>query len=94
MTAMFFAIAGFSIRSVIAGIILVVSTAMFWLIETRLQRPRRSFYRLALGSALLLIFFLYVSWHGERLLAGVTWLGVTAIALFMTVHYERSEGLN
>jgi hypothetical protein len=35
-----------------------------------------------------------VSWHGERLLAGVTWLGVTAIALFMTVHYERSEGLN
>ncbi|WP_213500870.1 hypothetical protein [Novosphingobium decolorationis] len=91
---MFFMIAGFSIRSAIAGAILIFTSALFWLVETRLQRPRRSYCRLALGSALLLIFLVYVSWHGEKLLAGLTWLGMTVIALFITASYERQEGLS
>ncbi|PNU02169.1 hypothetical protein A8V01_09845 [Novosphingobium guangzhouense] len=89
---MFFAMAGFSTQSVIGGIVLLLVATTFWLIEARLQRPKRTLGHLALGSTILLSCLVYISWKGEFFLAFLTWLGVTALALFVAISYERTAG--
>jgi hypothetical protein len=37
---------------------------------------------------------MHAAWQGELLLSGITWFGVTALALFVTFFYEREEGIN
>jgi len=74
----------------ITGFIFLGFAGAFHLIMKRSQRPRRSFYQLALASTLLLVFLMHASWHGELLLAVITWLVVTGLALMVIVNLERA----
>lgn len=89
--ALYIAFAGYSLQSLIEGFTLLGFVAAFCLIEAKTKRPRRSFYRVALASTWLLLVLVRASWQGEWVLAGVTWAGVTVLALIVAFHYQRTE---
>jgi formate/nitrite transporter FocA (FNT family) len=90
---MFFIFSGFSRHSIASALVLIIAAVALWAIEVCTRRPRRSFYRLALASSLLLIFLIDASWQGRWMLALVTWAGISVLALVWTAHYERTEPL-
>lgn len=95
LAVMFFATVGLSFRSVIDAAVLCAFGVGLWLNETRTKRPMRSFIRLALLSALLLLFLIVevASWGGAVTMSAIMWFGVTALGAIWTVHYERTEPL-
>jgi hypothetical protein len=90
---MFFAMAGFSRSSLVEAAILGTFWIGFWLNETRVRRPLRSFLRLALGSVLLFLFLVVDGARsaGDIAIAMAFWLGVTGLAVIWTAYYERTE---
>ena len=89
MTVAFFAVSGLSTRSISSVLIVLFIGALGWAVETRTVRPARSYFRLLLASAMLLLIFLSVAeaWA----LATVTWLFMTGLGLVWTIYYERIE---
>jgi hypothetical protein len=92
---MFFATAGLSLRSVTSAIVLFAFGVAGWLVETRTVRPRRSFFRLSLGSALLFLFLVIDVglWGGNAVLGAITWFVIAVLGLVWTIYYERTEPL-
>ena len=93
LALMFFATVGLSFRSLVDAGVLCAFCIGFWLNETRVLRPARSFCRLTLGSALLFLFLVIEvgSWGGDFTMGAVMWLGVTVLGAIWTIHYERSD---
>lgn len=89
MAVVFFSIAGLSTESVTSAFISLVIGALGWLVETRTVRPARSYFRLLLISAALLLLLVMIAelW----VLAAVTWLVMTVLGLVWTIYYERIE---
>ncbi|HEX7853191.1 MAG TPA: hypothetical protein VF503_05795 [Sphingobium sp.] len=90
---------GWSPHEILAAILSAgLMAALFLLlhlIETRSQRPRRSYYRWALVSALLfgLLVIGVAAWGGAIVLGCITWVVMSGLGLFWTIHYERTEPL-
>ncbi|WP_189619442.1 hypothetical protein [Novosphingobium colocasiae] len=91
LCVMFFAVAGYSIRSLAQAFVVVAVVAAFALIELKTDRPRRSFYRLAAASGVLLFLFLSFSGQNTQALAVLSWLGIAVLGSIVTVHYERTD---
>ena len=83
---------GFSLWSLIDGVgALTVSGAAY--VVTQQRRPLRSYLWLLLGSLLLfgLLVGAVAEWGGDVWLGFITWAGITAIASFWAIAYERIE---
>jgi hypothetical protein len=89
MAVVFFTITGVSTRSVMSALILLVVGALGWVVETRTVRPVRSYFRLLLASATILVLFVTVA--EAWVLAVVAWLCMTGLGLVWTIYYERTE---
>ena len=89
MVVAFFAITGVSTQSVMSALTLLVVGALGWVVETRTVRPARSYLRLLLASAALLLLFVTVA--EAWVLAVVTWSFMTGLGLVWTIYYERTE---
>ena len=78
-----------------AGLIAMIGLgfALYW-VETRTERPRRTYYLFGLGSALLFFPLVVVAPPGPSMLLGaLIWAGICLLVGIWVVYYERTERL-
>jgi ABC-type Co2+ transport system permease subunit len=90
---MWIAIAGISLHSLVSGLVVMLLTWFGYLIETRFERPARSYMRAALASAALFCVLVVSvpSWGGDVVLSSITWAGMSVLGAFWAISYERIE---
>jgi hypothetical protein len=80
-------------RAEILGFAALALIAFF--VETRASRPRQTYFRLAIVSALLfdVLVISVTQSHGNLGLSSLTWLVMTILGLVLAITYERTEPL-
>jgi hypothetical protein len=79
---------------VMAGLLILIGFAVEG-VETRTQRPLKTYLRVALASAVaaLLLIVMPLLIGGALWIGLILWAGLSAAALVWCIHYERTEPL-